>query len=193
MLKLPQHTLDHDPVLVSMLDPAWDRERIDKECEAMCEAAKEAGDKKWESAGEQHVCVLYARGDSRFDLLARGPTDGDDARALDYLTEGGYTRFVLERMTTTEIMRLQDEFTLNGVKNLRKVLEECARLGLADVEGLEGFELRRSGGRVTDDSMRVLYEAGEAGEAGGGVRLLAEIGNAVYAVSKAKTDAEKKR
>ena len=159
----------------------------------MEEAAKEAGDKKWESAGDQHVCVLYARGDSRFDLLARGPTNGDDARAIDYLTEGGYTRFVLERLSTTEIMRLQDEFALHGKDNLRKVLEECARLGLADVEGIEGFELRRSGGRVTDASMRVLYDAGEAGEEGGGVSLLAEIGNAVYAVSKAKTDAEKQR
>lgn len=192
MLKLPQHTLDHDPVLVSILDPAWDKERIDAECEAMREAAKEAGKPDWEDAGHAHTCVRYSLGETRFDLNARGPTNGDDARPIDYLSNGGYTRFVLERLTTTEIMRLQDEFTLHGVDNLRKVLEECARLGLAKVEGLEGFELRRSGGRVTDASMRVLYEAGEAGSPGGGVGLLAEIGNAVYAVSKAQTDAEKK-
>ena len=167
-IKPPQHAVDSVPYLVSVYDPAWDEDRIEREVTEFF-----AGNAK------AHPVREYHRGETRFDLDAPANVGGATVSPKDYLGEG-YTRIRLRRLMPDEYSTARDLLRAVGV---HKAFEFSCKWG---VSSIDGWELARNGdGSLTDQQMLAIHDATEGD-------LITEIGAAVMAISRSLSSAEKK-
>lgn len=167
-LRPPQHRIDATPTLVSIQDPAWDWDRVERETEDQLD-----GD------GQSHPVREYHRGSTRYDLDAPSKLAGATVTAKDYLGDD-YTGFRLRRLTVDEHATARDLVSAVGIN---KATEFACRWGLVDAKGYD--MTRRGDGSLSDPAMSQVRDAG-------GLDLIVEIGAAVMRISEGLTAAEKK-
>lgn len=174
MLRPPQHRVDAPIVFVHPSDPAWDKERVDKEM-------TELGDR-----AQYHPVVRYLGGWTRYNIDAPGTlADGSVTTAREYLDESKQpTVFKLRRLTFDEWYEVEPL-----VEKARRSLEspfagyiKACRFGLESIEN--GPALEMPGRRCSHADMTKLYATRQD--------LPYDIGEAVYQASMPLTESEGK-
>lgn len=197
--KPPQHTIDHTPIYVSVHDPAWDSDRIMRECvtlaknQAREKAARDGVEfdetKKHEGVlGDHPVFGPYLRGETRYDLDAEGAVLGATVKVRDYLT-GVPTEFRLRRLTPDEMALSND---MEAKAGRWKAAEVAIRYGLVEATGLD--IVRGHDGRLTDGSLWLIMDAVSStlGAPAAGPSVMQQIGTAIRMLSRGLTVPEKK-
>ncbi len=174
-IKPPQHSVDATPVFIAPMDPAWDRERIDRE---IAEHYKEKA--------SDHPVRRYWRGETRYDLDAPFCVDGADLTIKDYLTADA-TRWTLRRLSVDERAAYYDLASSGSIQ----AAAFAVRWGLRKCDA---FDLTRTAdGALSEASMQQIVDAGDACKKDGGMELLISLGSAIGNVSQGITVAEGKR
>lgn len=175
-MRPPQHSVDAPAVFVLHDDPAWDIDRIERECEGLDDP-------------DSHPYAVYLRGETRYQLDAPVKWSGGDNSASEYLT-GEPVRFHLDRLSVMDMTKIQDafrrEFSRHGDDcSFLEVYALAAKLGLKEISGAPELDMPR-GARVGDSVLRNIVDAY------GSIAAVTAIGIAAWNLSKPLTDAEKK-
>lgn len=173
MLRPPTHRADAPIVYVHPKDPAWDRERIDRELKALRDEGKPES---------QHPVLRYQGGFTRYDV---------DAIA-DYLKPDA-TRFYLKRIGVfdwQEVESMREAQVLAGAKPRRAYLR-CLALALSKIDNGPTI-VGEPGALLPEDVERIAalsyYDEDEKRV----IDVLYDVGEAAYTASMPLSKAEKK-
>lgn len=181
MLKRPPpNRVDAPIVFVHPDDPAWDKERIDAEMEAL-------GPRQHE-----HPIVRYIGGWTRYDLDAQTTYEGKVVTAREYLDETKQpTMWTLRRLTHEEWYEVRPmvdrSYQLGELRQVQAFVRACG-YGLKKVDN--GPDLELPGGRPSRKDMALLHEMGQVQNPP--VDLIYAIGEAVFQASMPLTETEGK-
>lgn len=161
-------------------DSAWDMDRIEAE-RAEIELLNTERKKGDRINLADHPVHVYTRGQTRLDIDAPMPWRGRHVAASDYFKpDVEPTRFVLRRLPWERYY----EVLASQARNVVAGNVTACRLGLADVQGLEGVEID------PDLPERSYAEMAELFAVDPNLPML--IGAMVIAASQPPTDREKK-
>lgn len=159
-LKPPQHAADADAVVVLREDDAWDFDRI-------------ADEKKQLEDPSAHPVERYWSGETRYDI--------DTGGVRGYLKDASKPwLFTLRRLDSKRMRSLGSMMTTDQQGAFR----EMCRYALKSTENVPHTFKGAANGRLTEDDLQWLYDAGD---------LDVSIGVAAWWHSQPLTDAEKKR
>lgn len=181
----PVHRVDATPVLVlwgeaPLHDDAWDMSRIEAE-RAEIELLNKERKKGDRINLADHPVHVYTRGQTRLDIEAPLPWRGRHVAASEYLRDDVEpTRFVLRRLPWERYY----EVLASQARNVVAGNVAACRLGLADVQNLEGVEVDSDLPERSYDEMAELFAIDP--------NLPMVIGAMVIAASQPLTPREKK-
>lgn len=165
----PAHRADAPIMFVHGDDPAWDRDRVHKEQEALGELAK------------SHPVARYMGGWTRYDLDARGTlADGTITAPRDYIDDSKQpTLWKLRRLSWDqwyEIHPMVEKAWRNNERPYAAYLKAC-HYGVERVEN--GPTLELTAGRLSATDISTLHEWGQSNS----IDLIFSLGEAVYQAS----------
>lgn len=170
----PQHSVTAEIEFISRTDPAWDRDRVNRELEEMTDE---------ESA--EHPFVQYHAAGTRYDLDAPGRRPGDDgelvvATCREYLKPEASPRiFRLRRMKAAQVSRCLDIGGRTGEKL-------GAQMALREITPpIKGLKLKGRERPLTEDELQRIVDTI-------GLDTVWEVGAAALDASRAPTEQEKK-
>lgn len=205
-IKAPTHKFDPGGVFVSYTDPAWDRERIERECAVMELAAlaemRAAAVEKYKAAHPEateaeiaevsdsvamtleeraeaikdHPVLRYQAGATRFQLDAPDTDHEGKPVTVRDYLNGKPTEFSIRKLSYQEYHRCLEA---------NSHLLEFMRRGLREIRS-EGYDWAQPKGedRVPEEIVQALHEVNPV--------LFIEIGAAVFALNQPLTESEKK-